>query len=72
MNNPVMILNEPDSKGRLKASIVTDRLVWAGIAFQYEQVGADRNGGGGCHTVTVGEVDVPAAVRIMHRAGVSA
>lgn len=53
---PVMILN---SEHQRKAAILCDRLVWSGIAFRFEQVGAQ-------FTVTVAESDVKAALEGSH------
>lgn len=52
--NQVMILN---TDKQLKAAILTDKLVWSGIAFQFEQVGIQ-------YTITVAETDVNQALTL--------
>ncbi len=55
IKTPVMILNHEGDRGKLKATILCERLVNAGIAHLYEKVGD-------CHTVTVAEANVAVAM----------
>ena len=55
MTNSVTILNKVGDHGKLKASILADRLLERGITFMYELVG-------NCHTITVSEQNVSKAM----------
>lgn len=57
MKQPVIVVNMVGDKGRLKASIVADRCLWAGITYTYQLVGE-------CHTITVSEADVRKAMGV--------